>query len=213
MGAQLPEHLKNKVVVFIDGQNFFHSAKEAFGYAYPNYNPLVLSEKICSHKKWVLDSVRFYTGVPDLRDKPFWHEFWEKKLLVMGKKGIKTFKRSLRYRNQTIVLPDGKMATALVGQEKGIDIRIALDMVRMTHQKVYDIALIFSQDQDLTEAVEEVKTIAKEQKRWIKVASAFPVSPTYNNTRGIDKTDWLFIDRALYDSCIDPNDYRPSGVR
>ena len=25
----------------------------------------------------------------------------------------------------------------------------------------------------------------------------------------IDGTDWIRIDRALYDSCIDPRDYRP----
>jgi hypothetical protein len=96
----------------------------------------------------------------------------------------------------------------LVGQEKGVDIRIALDMVRMAHQKAYDVALLFSQDQDLTEAVDEVKVIAREQKRWIKVVSSFPVSPTYRNRRGIDKTDWVPIDRSTYDACLDPNDYR-----
>ena len=198
-----------KVISFIDGQNLFHAAKEAFGYVYPNYDLWALTKKICEEKSWDLKAVYFYTGVPDLRDKPFWHNFWDKKLAAMGKMGIKIYRRSLRYRNQTIALPDGRSGTALIGQEKGIDIRIALDMVRMAHQKAYDIALVFSQDQDLTEAVEEIRTIAKEQGRWIKVASAFPVSPTYDNRRGINKTDWIFIDRVLYDGCIDPNDYRP----
>lgn len=204
----MPEPATKKTIAFIDGQNLFYAVKEAFGYPYPNYDPLSLSEKVCKQKGWLLESVRFYTGVPDIRDKPFWHHFWDKKLASMGKRGIKTFRRSLRYRNQTIQLPDGRPTTALIGQEKGIDIRIALDMVRMAHQKLYDIALIFSQDQDLTEAVEEVKVIAKEQSRWIKVTSALPVSPTYRNRRGIDKTDWILIDRAVYDSCLDPNDYR-----
>jgi hypothetical protein len=31
------------------------------------------------------------------------------------------------------------------------------------------------------------------------------------NTRGINKTDWIKIDRQLYDSCLDPNDYRPKN--
>lgn len=126
----------------------------------------------------------------------------------MGTRGVKIFRRSLRYRNQTIVLPGGRSITTLVGQEKGIDIRMALDRVRMAHQKAYDIALLFSQDQDLTEAVEEVKTIAKEQNRWIKIASAFPVSPTYRNRRGIYKTDWIFIDRPTDEACLDLTDYR-----
>jgi hypothetical protein len=27
-----------RAFVFIDGQNLFHAAKEAFGYSYPNYD-------------------------------------------------------------------------------------------------------------------------------------------------------------------------------
>ena len=34
--------------------------------------------------------------------------------------------------------------TILVGQEKGIDIRIALDVVRMAQENRYDVALIFT---------------------------------------------------------------------
>ena len=204
----MPESSKKITIAFIDGQNLFYAVKEAFCYSYPNYDPSALAQKICERNQWNLESVYFYTGVPDLRDKPFWHHFWDKKLAAMGKRGVKIFRRSLRYRNQTVVLPNGQFTTALIGQEKGIDIRMALDMVRMAHKKAYDVALLFSQDQDLTEAVEEVKVIAREHGRWIKIASVFPASPTYQNRRGIDKTDWILIDRALYDSCLDPNDYR-----
>jgi len=137
------------------------------------------------------------------------HHFWTAKLAVMGKTGIHVFSRSLRYRNQTVRLPDGSNFTFLPGQEKGIDVRLALDTVRLARQNAYDVALVFSQDQDLTEAVEEIKEIAVAQNRWIKVVTAYPLSPTSHNRRGIGKTDWLYIDRAIYDSCIDPRDYRP----
>jgi len=53
------------------------------------------------------------------------------------------------------------------------------------------------------------RKIASSQSRWLKIASAFPISPTSRNTRGINKTDWIKIDRRLYDSCLDANDYRP----
>ena len=69
--------------------------------------------------------------------------------------------------------------------------------------------LVFSQDQDFSEVADEVRAVAKEQGRWIKMASAYPVSPTVGNDWGINKTDWIPIDRALYDACIDPRDYRP----
>jgi hypothetical protein len=43
----------------------------------------------------------------------------------------------------------------------------------------------------------------------IKVACAYPTSPTRRNTRGINGTEWVQIDRTMYDSCIDSRDYRP----
>ena len=36
-----------KVIAFIDGQNLFHSAKDAFGYKFPNYDVV----------NWLLPSV------------------------------------------------------------------------------------------------------------------------------------------------------------
>src|SRR2546422_448621 len=121
-----PEPPVKRTVVFVDGQNLFHAAREAFGYTYPNY-----------------------------------------------------------------------------------DIR-ALAVIRMAHRAEYDVGVILSQDQALSEVAEEIRTIAREQNRWIKIACAFPSSPTSRNRRGIDKTDWIRIDRATYDACLDRRDYRRS---
>ena len=87
--------------------------------------------------------------------------------------------------------------------------RLALDVVAAARDNACDVAMIFSQDQDLSEVADEVKAISTQQNRWIKLACAFPISPTYNNTRGINKTEWVHIDRTTYDACIDPRDYRP----
>jgi len=97
----------------------------------------------------------------------------------------------------------------MLGEEKGIDVRIAIDVMRLVRTNELDVALLFSQDQDFSEVADEVRAVAREQDRWIKIASAFPLSGTASNTRGINKTDWIPIDRALYDACIDPRDYRP----
>ena len=35
-----------------------------------------------------------------------------------------------------------------------------------------------------------------------------PFSPGLRNARGIDKTDWIRIDRVIYDACLDRRDYR-----
>lgn len=202
-----------RTIAFVDGQNLFYAAKYAFGYTYPNYDPLALSKAVCTDNDWGLEQVRFYTGLPTIEDNSFWNHFWMAKLASMGKRGVHTFSRHLRYRNQTVALPGGKATTVLVGQEKGVDIRIALDIVRMARQMLYDVALVFSQDQDLSEVADEVRHISEEQERWIKTACAFPSSPTYNNRRGINGTEWIRIDRATYDKCLDPNDYRPKPKR
>jgi uncharacterized LabA/DUF88 family protein len=163
-----------RTVAFIDGQNLFHSAKSAFGYIYPNCDVLALAQAVCAARGWQLEQVRFYTGVPDATDNPGWSGFWAAKLLSMSRQGVWTFSRPLRYRNRTVNLPDGTSHAYLTGEEKGIDVRIALDVIRMAHRQEYDVALVFSQDQDLSEVAAEVRVISNEQARWIKMASAYP---------------------------------------
>lgn len=203
------EPVIKRTVAFIDGQNLFYSVKKAFGYKFPNYDVEKLARKICQSKECQLDSIRFYTGMPDISADPFWHHFWTAKLAMMGTRRIHNFSRPLRYRHQTTLLPDGTSTSILVGQEKGVDVRIALDVVRLALDNVYDVALVFSQDQDFSEVADDVKKISTVQHRWIKVASAFPISPTAENRRGINNTDWIKIDRSLYDTCLDKTDYRP----
>ena len=198
-----------KAISFFDGQNLFHSAKTAFGYTYPNFDPLALSKMVCTARGWELAGVRFYTGVPDAADKPFWNHFWTAKGAQMGREGVTVCTRPLRYRNKTFQLPDGSQHTFLDGDEKGIDVRIALDVIGLAHKKEYDIAILFSRDQDLAEVADEIRVIANEQNRFIKVASAYPYSPVVKHWRGVNKTDWIKVEKAEYDSCIDGRDYRP----
>lgn len=199
-----------RTIAYFDGQNLFHATKYAFGYSYPNYDPVRLARSVCERMGWTLESVRFYTGVPSVEDNPFWHGFWSNKLAAMGRQGVVSVTRRLKYRNQLIRLPDGGTTTASVGQEKGVDVRIALDLVRHARRGETDVLLVFSQDQDLAEAAEEVRHISMEQDRWIKIASAYPADPGYANTQGVDKTDWISIRREEYERCLDTSDYRPA---
>lgn len=202
-----------RAVAFLDGQNLFHAAREAFGYTYPNYDVSALAEQVCAGQGWELAQVRFYTGIPNSGDNPRWHHFWTHKLAAIGRQGVVVYSRPLRYRNRSVALPDGTRHSFRTGEEKGIDVRIALDVIALAHRREYDVALVMSQDQDLSEVADEIRTIAREQRRWIKIASAFPQGPTSRNRRGIDKTDWIRIDRELYDLCLDPRDYRRKPTR
>jgi len=203
------EPATKRAVVFMDGQNLFYAAKTAFGHSYPNYDPKALAERVCQMFGWQLVQTRFYTGFPSADDNAFWNHFWRAKMLQLHRDGVHVFSRQLRYRLQTVRLSDGTTHSAVVGQEKGVDVRLAIDVISLAHQNAFDVAVIFSQDQDLSEVADEIRVIAKLQDRWIKVVSAFPVSPVPHNKRGINGTDWIKIDAATYAACLDNRDYRP----
>ena len=77
-----------RAVAFVDGQNLFHAAREAFGYTYPNYDVAALAKRVCAQQGWTLAQVRFYTGIPEVGDDPRWHSFWTHKLAAMGRGGV-----------------------------------------------------------------------------------------------------------------------------
>ena len=137
-----PEPKTKRAVSFIDGQNLFRHAKDAFGHHHPNYDPLLLAEAVCARQGWFSQQVRFYTGLA---------------------------------RNGDL-----------------------------------DVAIVFSQDQDLAEVASEIRDIARSTNRWLKIASAYPGSSTATPRKGIDRTDWIVLDRRVYDRCLDPRDYRPT---
>ncbi len=163
-----------RAVAFIDGQNLFYAAQEAFGYNQPNYDPWKLAEQVCQQRGWTLHRLHFYTGVPSPRRQPRLHTFWTAKLRNLRRRGAEVFSPVLRYRTKHIAfdadssfrLPDGAhlpRGTALylddgsklpygselhaeLGEEKGVDVRIAVDLIRLALTGEYDVGVIFSQD-------------------------------------------------------------------
>jgi len=206
------EPAAKRAVVFIDGQNLFNAVKESFGYPYPNYDVKKLAELLCIQRDWNLEQVRFYTGIPDHRKDPRRSDFWSARLLSMRRQGVEVFRRLLRYRQRDFDCPLCKQTYSVeVPVEKGVDVRIAIDVIRLGHLQKYDVALILSQDQDFSEVAAEIRTIAREQDRWIKIACAFPSSATSKNPYGIRNCDHIRIEKTAYDACIDPHDYRPKS--
>lgn len=189
----------DRVVVFIDGQNLFHLARDAWGggYHWPKYDPIKIAKELVSLKPHrTLAQVRFYSGVPDLNQSEFWHKFWLAKIRTMKSLGVWVFQGKIRN-----------------GQEKGVDVKIALDIVRLARQRAFETAIVVSQDADLNEALREALDISRDQGWLVALESAFP----YEDNRGLSKrgltpSTWRRIDRSMYDRCIDPHDYRPKRV-
>lgn len=198
-------------MAFFDAQNLFRHAKDAFDsdvdkeYHHPNFDPIKLHAEVAARNGLNPRLTRFYTGVPTRVENEMWAGYWSNRVLALKRAGVHVFTRDLRYHRG--IMPDGSEGN--IPHEKGMDVRLALDVVRCARKKEFDAAIIFSQDQDLSEVSEEVKDIAREQGRSIRVISAFPSSKAASARRGIDKTDWFRIEKELYDACVDPRDYRP----
>ena len=195
-----------RAIVLVDGQNLFHLARRAWGsglshpsspYTWPSYDVGKLANALVSRIPGrTLTQTRFYTGVPDPAAGPtqrFWHGFWTNKL------------RSLR--NSGVYVYRGRVNAG--GQEKGVDVSLALDLVRATYEHRYDVAIIVSQDWDFGPAVRLAKEIAQAQNRSLVFESAYPLGPGSFSNRGVPGTTWVPIDKATYDACHDPMDYRP----
>ena len=196
-----------RTIVFIDGQNLYRRAKAAWldtvsaasnPYSWPSYDVEKLAAALVSRVPGrVLSEIRFYTGVPNRTHIPsqnIWHDFWSNKLRHLERRGIYTYRGRLNFG----------------GQEKGVDVSLALDLVRATYEQRYEVAIIVSQDSDFSPAVNLAKEIASSQDRQLRFESAFPFNQGMN-PRGIPGTTWVRIDKTTYDACFDPRDYRPKG--
>ena len=196
-------------MAFFDAQNLFQHAKDAFGHFHPNFDPQKLHNAVCAQNGWTPILVRFYTGIPDSNRSAMWAGYWNSRVLALKRSGVSVTTRKLRYRDTQITMPDGTVETSTIAQEKGVDVRLALDVVKFARKRNFDVAVIYSQDQDLCEVVEEIKEIAQEQNRFIQICCPFPVGPNATSRRGIDGTEWFRMDRDFYDACLDHHDYRP----
>ena len=190
-----------RTIVFIDGQNLYHLARRAWAsgpkspYGWPSYDVEKLAQALVSRVSGrTLVDIRFYTGVPDpsIGGSEFWHRFWSNKIRYLKSRGVYVYR--------------GRVNSG--GQEKGVDVSLALDLVQATHDQRYEAAIIVSQDSDFGPAVRLAKQIAKAQGRPLAFESSFPFGPGLSR-RGVPGTTWIHIDQTTYDSCHDPTDYRP----
>ncbi len=141
---------RKRVYAFFDGQNIFHAARECFGYPKPNYDPIQLALRVTGlEKDRTLVGLNFYTGIHSNEIRPDLNQFWHRKLESIKYRGeklgiqVKAISRPLKYAFVDDLKNPGKKYP--LPREKGIDVRLALDMVRLARYRQFDVAIIFSQ--------------------------------------------------------------------
>lgn len=146
-----------RVVLFVDGQNCYRGARRAYcGEAAParcgQVHPHLLGHHLCeqSGAGRSLAGVRVYRGMPSRSRNPKGYSAAQRQVAAWRRQPlVDAWTRPLSY------APDG------VAREKGVDTKIAVDMVRMAQRNEFDVAVLVSDDTDFLPALEAVVEIKR----------------------------------------------------
>lgn len=148
-----------KVAVFIDWQNTYKTAREAFGWTdypneYGNYSPYQLARILAAGNgrgsTGELISVSVHRGLPSQRHDPKGYAANRRQSAAWMKENpdlVVPRLRPLRY------------SYDLVAREKGVDVELALAAVESSLTKMCDVAVIFSHDTDLVPVVDMLRRL------------------------------------------------------
>jgi NYN domain len=198
------------VVVFIDYQNVFMAARQCFhqgpyGPADGQIDPLRLGQLIVDRRRRpsTLKQVRVYRGLPDATKEPRAYAANERQTASWVQSPlINVFRRPLNYPR---TWPSEK------GKEKGVDVALAVDFVRLAVRGTYDVGVLMSTDTDLVPALEaamEIKTTG------VHIEVAAWAAKQANRRLSIDgRLPWCHrLGESDYKSVRDDRDYnQPSS--
>jgi len=142
-----------RIAVFIDGSNFYHIIKNLFPDLKPNdfdFEKFIQS-LVCDRK---LVRTYYYNAPLDRRKDENGYM-----------KQQKFFDKIKRIPNFTFVLcrmQKRKVNNQIIYEVKEDDIHLAVDMVKLAYDNVYDTAILVSSDGDFIPAIRVVEKIGKE---------------------------------------------------
>ncbi|MFH0711865.1 MAG: NYN domain-containing protein [archaeon] len=145
--------VNKKAIVFVDGNNWYHNVKTVFR------KPRVVDVRkvarvVCDKFGLSLIEVRYYNSIPDIE---MGEEMYYKHMVFlagMKQKGLVVSTAHLKK-----IKVDGKV----IRVEKGIDVLIASDMVKLCLlDGVCDVCVLISGDADFLPAMKLIKSHKKE---------------------------------------------------
>lgn len=153
-----------KVTVFIDYQNLHLSGHALFcAYGAPLedclLDPLKVALRLVQGRApgGVLHQVRVYRGRPDSRKQPTLTAATDREAAAWSADGrVNMLQRQLWYPQDY-----GEAGCVERPREKGIDVSLAIDVVRLAMLEEYEVGIIVSRDTDLLPAVEAVVELGK----------------------------------------------------
>jgi len=200
-----------RVVVFLDYQNVYHRARDAFcspraSASQGQVDPLTLGHLLAGRVPGgCLTGVRVYRGRPSQRRDPRSHAACRRQTARQLSRGgglVVVQSRELRYPPEWPRRP---------AEEKGIDVALAVDFVMMIAGRECDVGILFSSDTDLVPALEAVLALRPGDPAACEVAAwAAPGMRSRSlAVRGASIRRHL-LSEADYRSVEDPTDYARS---
>lgn len=188
----------NQTVLFIDGENFLHKIKEALAEMKINLNKVDLSKFDFNYlfdrslEEYKIPRKIFYGA------KLHYHkETADKSIkLILFQRYLKT---NLEKQGFEFLIAGNvrsqKIGNKVVFREKGVDVKIAVDLVSFSADKILHTAIICSSDSDLQPAVTEAR------KRKVKVVYlGFEMKPNKGLAYTTDKMI-LFRNSEILKAC------------
>ena len=206
-----------KTIVFIDANNWYHNIKGWFKPSDIDIKKTI--DLIAKEKKLNVTEIRWYVSMPSIDDNELIYKRQRSFIGYLQKQGIKVITRKLqRLSNKEIIkkrqeLLDSwdlcKKCKPIVEssfldikdqnqKEKGIDVWIAIDMIKETLQNNLDCCILISGDADFVPALNLIKSLKKD------VLSAFVPRGYSNEIR--QKFPYLILTKEVLNKCL--KDYK-----
>ncbi|WP_322748835.1 MULTISPECIES: NYN domain-containing protein [unclassified Frankia] len=197
-----------RVAIFIDYQNVYLSALKVFqpletSRSRGHVDPVRLSERICAGRRLggALTDIRVYRGRPGPDRQPEAARANDRQASAWARHPlVSVIRRQLRYPR------DWPVGAA---QEKGIDVALAVDFVRLACEGAYDVGILFSRDTDLVPALEAVRDLGS-ARAHVEVATWVGTSRLRFHDSQLPWCHYLNAD--AYESCRDGMDYTASAA-
>jgi uncharacterized LabA/DUF88 family protein len=195
-----------RVIVFIDWQNVYKGARDAFHQGQGprllgNVEPLRLARRLIAltpGRRRELVGVRVYRGQPDPTRDPKGYAANRRQRDAWRRDGVTVVQRPLRY---------PKAWPAEKAQEKGVDVALAVDFVMLAVTGAYDVGILCSTDTDLKPALEAVVALGRNQQPHCEVA-AWASSQAVPRLRISGARLWChYLEVGDYRGIVDPSDY------
>ena len=185
-----PGFIMKRVVLFVDGSNFYYGLKWLYGKnkELSNFNFKKLGEKLAGNRDLI--RVYYYNAPLDYKSNP---EKYAKQQKFFDKvQTTEKFKLILsRLQKRKIKGPD-----TLYYVVKGDDIQLASDMIKGAYENMYDEVILVSGDGDFIPSIKIVQ-----EKGKIVENAYFKPSLSWHLKQECDKS--INLTKEILDSCFD----------